>query len=304
MKTVKNVPASVRQKLLNKSRNDKRPFNELLQYYAMERFLYRLSQSSFINKFVLKGALMLSVWNSPEIRPTMDIDMLGIIENDEEKLKEVLKKIIRTEVIDDGLKFDINSIVSETITEDADYDGVRIRFIAYLETARINLQIDIGFGDIVYPEFEKKELPAILDFPEPSLYCYSKESAIAEKFEAIVKLGLINSRMKDFYDIWLLSRQYDFDYNTLIESVRLTFDNRKTELNAELHAFSDEFILLKQSQWKAFRRRVRLDYVPESFSEIIEELKKFLLPLIKINSDYEEWIAPGPWKFNRILTAE
>ena len=204
MTTPHNISSSVRQRLLNRARNDRRPFNELLQYFAMERFLYRLSRSPHADRFVLKGALMLNVWRSPEIRPTMDIDLLGRTSNMEDELVAQIRDILSVEVQPDGLVFDSGSIRAERISEGADYEGFRLRFPGALGTARIHMQIDIGFGDVVYPEPEVSELPTMLDFPPPRLLCYSRESSIAEKLEAMVKLGSLNSRMKDFYDIWLL----------------------------------------------------------------------------------------------------
>ncbi len=218
----RNIAASVRQRLLNQARNDKRPFSELLQYYAMERFLYRLSQSGHADRFILKGALMLRVWFSPQastqFRPTMDIDMLGLTSNEEDSIIDKIKDIISVDTEPDGLIFDLDSIRAERITEDADYEGIRVRFTGSLDTARIHMQIDVGFGDIVHPEPVESELPTILDFPAPKLLCYSRESAIAEKFEAMLKLGELNSRMKDFFDIWLLSQQFDYDGADLAEA--------------------------------------------------------------------------------------
>lgn len=272
MSTPKNISASVRQRLLNRSREDNRSFNELLQYYAMERFLYRLSVSEYEPYYILKGALMLRAWNSPEFRPTMDIDMLGRTENDEANIISQIREVIAVEVEADGLSFDPESIQSERITEDADYEGIRIRFRGALGTARINMQIDIGFGDIVYPRPERAELPCMLDAPAPSLLCYSRESAIAEKFEAMVTLGELNSRMKDFYDIWLLSRQFSFEHDKLAEAVKLTFKQRGTELSEPIDAFSEAFIASRQPLWTAFRRRLKQEHLlPEGFCGAIPE---------------------------------
>lgn len=246
MKLPQNVSASVRQRLLNRSKADNRSFNELLQYYAMERFLYRLSMSDHAQHYILKGALMLRAWKSPEFRPTMDIDMLGKTGNEEENITAQIRDMLAVEIEPDGLTFDSDSIQTERITEDADYEGIRVRFRGALGTARISMQIDIGFGDIVYPGPEKAELPCMLDSPAPSLLCYSRESAIAEKFEAMVKLGQLNSRMKDFYDIWLLSRQFEFELSSLAEAVRLTFKQRGTELSEPIDTFSDDFISSRQ----------------------------------------------------------
>ena len=163
------MSASVRQRLLNRAKSDRRPFNELLQYYAMERFLYRLSQSAHVERFVLKGALMLRVWRSPELRPTMDIDMLGRTSNEEADIVAQIRDILAANVEADGLAFDTDSIQAERIVEDADYEGIRIRFLGTLGSARINMRIDIGFGDVVYPEPEESDLPTIAGFPTTTI---------------------------------------------------------------------------------------------------------------------------------------
>jgi hypothetical protein len=303
MKPVRNLPASVRQRLLDRARKDKRPFNELLQYYAMERFLYRLARSAHAERFILKGALMLRVWRAPEIRPTMDIDMLGRTSNDEASIVAQVREIMAVDVVPDGLVFDPPSIQAERITEDADYEGIRIRFRGLLDTARVTLQIDIGFGDIVYPGPEESDLPAMLDFPAPRLLCYSRESAIAEKFEAMVKLGILNSRMKDFYDIWLLSRQFDFDGANLAEAIRLTFERRETPLTAAIDAFGESFVESKQVQWTAFWRRLQHGHVPASFHEVVAAVAVFLAPLAAALSQEHpvsgSWVPPGPWSWMR-----
>ena len=299
MKSPRNIPASVRQRLLNRAKSDRRPFNELLQYYAMERFLYRLSQSAHADRFILKGALMLRVWRSPELRPTMDIDMLGKTSNEEADIVAQIRDILTVDVETDGLAFDPDSIQAERITEDADYEGIRIRFLGALGSARINMQIDIGFGDVVYPKPEESDLPTMLNSPAPRLLCYSRESSIAEKLEAMVKLGMLNSRMKDFYDIWLLSRQFDFDGTKLSEAIRLTFERRGTTLPAKIEAFTQPFIEAKQTQWATFWKRLQQDHVPTSFREIMASVDRFLSPIVVALSSGKpspiNWTAPGPW---------
>jgi len=295
MTSRQNISASVKQRLLNRSKTDNRSFNELLQYYAMERFLYRLSLSRHAQHYILKGALMLRAWNSPEFRSTMDIDMLGKTGNEEANIIVQICDILAVEVDPDGLVFDSESIRTERITEDANYEGIRVRFNGFLGTARISMQIDIGFGDIIYPEPEKAELPSMLDFPAPSLLCYSRESAIAEKFEAMVKLGHLNSRMKDFYDIWLLSRQFRFKLSKLAEAVKLTFKQRGTELNYPIEAFSADFISSHLSMWAVFHKRLKQDHVPASFHDIATEVESFLAPVIKGDSEEKEWTPAGSW---------
>lgn len=277
----KDIAASVRQRLLNYSRKNNRPFAEVLQYFAMERFLYRLSQSQHKDRFILKGALMLQVWQTPSSQPTMDIDMLGKISNSEESIRSQINEILVTDVEPDGLLFDANTIKSERITEDADYERIRIRFDGKLGVAVIHMQLDIGFSDIIYPEPKISNFPTILDNTPPRLYCCSRESAIAEKFEAMVKLGILNSRMKDFYDIWLLSSQDTINPEALKHAIRLTFDRRGTEIPTKVGAFQKKFIQEKQTQWNAFRKRLRQENIPESFAEIVNTIDNFLSPLIR-----------------------
>ncbi len=299
MKTVKNIAASVRQRLLNRARSDNRPFSELLQYYAMERFLYRLSNSVHADRFILKGALMLRAWRAPQFRPTMDIDMLGKTSNEVSNIVTQIQEILAVEVEPDGLNFDVDSIKPERITEDADYEGIRVTFRATLDSARINMQVDIGFGDIIHPGPEVLELPTILDFPPPSLLSYSRESAIAEKFEAMVKLGMLNSRMKDFYDIWLLSRHFNFEGSNLAQAIRLTFEQRGSTLTADIAAFEDSFAITKQVQWAAFCKRMKQDHIPKTFAEVVTEVEKFLSPVVAANLSGQpfskSWAAAATW---------
>lgn len=293
-----NITASVRQKLLNKSREEKRPFQELLQYYAMERFLYRLSQSTHNRSFTLKGALLLWVMQGPDIRPTRDIDMLGQTSNRPEAILAQVSDVLATGVEDDGLSFDSNTLKAEAITEDADYQGIRVTFTGFLGNAKIPMQLDIGFGDIIFPLPSWQTFPALLDFPTDRILCYSPESSIAEKFQAMVNLGELNSRMKDFYDIWSLSRQHSFTLSNLAGAITRTFANRHTQL-PETNPFSTAFVDSKQPQWQAFRKRIGQPHVPEAFSEVIAAVLVFLAPVIEAtssNSVQKIWYPPGPWR--------
>ena len=299
MTAARNLSASVHQRLLNRAKSDFRPFNELLQYYAMERFLYRLARSAHTDRFVLKGALMLEVWCSQDIRSTMDIDLLGLASNAESDLTDQVRDILAVDVEPDGLVFDPDTIQTERITEDTDYEGIRIRFEGALGTAKVHMQLDIGYGDVVYPEPAMSDFPTMLDFPAPSLLCYSRESGIAEKFEAMTKLGVLNSRMKDFYDIWLLSRQFDFDGPELARAIQLTFEKRGTPLPQEIVAFSGSFIKEKQTLWAAFRNRLSQDHVPVSFEDVVASVDRFLSPVVAAlvtgNPGATRWVASGPW---------
>jgi predicted nucleotidyltransferase component of viral defense system len=297
----RNIAASVHQRLLNEARESGRPFNELFQYYAIERFLYRLSMSSHGKNFTLKGAMMLVVWQSPISRTTMDIDMLGKMENSVENIISIVRDVCRQEVEPDGILFDPKSVQGERITEDADYEGVRILFRGSLATARITIQLDVGFGDIVIPAPELTAYPTILDFPAPQIHVYSKESTVAEKFEAMVKLGIMNSRMKDFWDIWLLSRQFDFDGQTLAEAVFRTFLTRHTDIPANPVSLSPDFSrdATKAAQWRTFLRKNMMRDVPDNFEEVVNAISIFLKPILDHHVNGQPvpgiWKAPGPW---------
>ena len=297
----RNLAASVRQRLLNLARATGRPFQEIIQYFAMERFLYRLAQSQHSEHFVLKGALMLTVWQAPESRPTRDIDLLGHMSNSVESVVRVIGDICRQAVEPDGLVFDSERLNGQEIKEDADYSGVRITFHALLGTARIPMQIDIGFGDVIHPAPTVAEYPTILDQLAPCLQTYPRETVVAEKYEAMVKLAQLNSRMKDFFDLWLLSRQFAFEASSLAAAVQATFENRGTPLGQNPVALTDEFAddRQKQSQWTAFLRRSRLEIAPAELPEVVQGIENFLGPIhrgIQSGSISEHhWPAGGPW---------
>lgn len=297
----KNIGTSIRQRLLTKARETNRPFSELLQYFAMERFLYRLSKSSYADHFILKGALMLTVWEAPLSRPTMDIDFLGRIENSLKTLVKVTRGICQQEVEPDGIVFDATEVDAEYIAEDAGYEGIRIRFRGSLDTARFVIQLDVGFGDIIVPSPESMNYPTILDLPTPQLRGYSRETTIAEKFEAMVKLGILNSRMKDFFDIWLISRQFDFDGSVLAKAIKKIFSTRGTKIPAEPLALTDAFAkdATKATQWRGFVRRNRLSEAPKDLAEVIASIGAFLKPIsesLAAGHVFKSiWKAPGPW---------
>jgi predicted nucleotidyltransferase component of viral defense system len=276
---IQNIAHSIHRRLLNKAKEMNRPFNELLQYYAMERFLCRLSKSDYAGKYILKGALMLRVWQAPFARPTMDIDMLGKTSNDIDAVVRQFKDICDVTVEPDGLTFNPDSIRAQRITEDADYEGLRLRFTGNLGNARISIQIDIGFGDVVFPKPKSEALPTILDFAPPKLSCYSRESMVAEKFEAMVRHSDLNSRMKDFYDIWLITGQFDFDGSVLLKAVSKTFQNRNVEVPGKIPAFTKDFAASKQKQWDVFYRRLSTKDIPHDFHEVIRFISEFLQPI-------------------------
>lgn len=302
-KEIKNVEASVRAKLQNKAKETYRPFAEVLQYYAMERFLYRLSQSRYAEQFILKGALMFTVWQLSERRTTVDIDFLARCHNNVSKLENLLREICNINVPPDGLLFNAHTVLGQKIKENADYEGVRIKFKGFLERSRIPMQIDVGFGDVVYPKPETIDYPVILDFPKPRLKGYPIESVVAEKFEAMVKLGLLNSRMKDFYDLWLMTRQFDFHGLTLAQAIQRTFSHRKTELPSQTPLFAEEIYDEKSDRqilWKAFLRKNQFKHVPERLKEAALDIEKFLAKPVEVigkKTAFEfKWKAPGQWR--------
>ena len=296
----KNIAASVHQRLLNQARETGRPFEELLQYFAMERFLYRLSQSRYRDSFILKGALLFRVWVVADTRATRDMDFLAYVDNSLNHLVEIVQSTASLEVPDDGLVFDSDSVAAERIKEDADYEGVRIRFRAFLGQARVTLQVDVGFGDVVHPDVAEVEYPTLLDFPSPALRSYPPETVIAEKVEAMLHLGELNSRMKDFFDVWRLSQLHGFDARILTEAIRATLENRKTdvmeftELRQELLGSND-----KQVMWMAFLNNAGVAG-PDSFADLLDALDLFLSPVLDAIESREAieglWPASGPWE--------
>ncbi len=283
---VKDIATSVRQKLLNLSRERQEDFDYVLRQYVMQRLLYRLGCSEHVKHFLLKGALLFWVWNHDFHRPTRDIDLLTYTNNDVEHLVRIFREIVSVNH-DDGLIFDSDAIKGIEIKEDADYTGVRITGFALLAKAQIPFQIDIGYGDIVVPAAQKAQVPSFLDLPQPELKIYPVYSVIAEKFQAMVMLGLANSRMKDFYDISLIAHTMLLEGNLLAQAVKATFDHRKTAfLQESIYLFSDEFMQdsSKQLQWKAFLNKNGLTS-NMGFDQVVEEVQHLLEPVYRANSN-------------------
>ena len=301
-KIKKNIAASVHQLLLNEAKNASRTFNEILQHYAIERFMYRLSKSPHAERFILKGALMFSVWCGPASRPTMDVDLLGKIDNSLDVIISIIRDVVNLDVEDDGILFNSETVTAVRITEDAEYEGVRARVQGNLGNACVSIQVDIGFGDVIIPGPSKVAYPVLLYFPPPELYGYSMESTIAEKFQAMAKRGSINSRMKDFYDIWMLSQTFNFKGKLLAEAIRKTFENRKTPISLNQALFDPEFIndRDKNIQWQGFIKKSKIKDAPKSFNDVSAAIRVFIEPilisLIKGNAFKGVWNAPGPWK--------
>jgi predicted nucleotidyltransferase component of viral defense system len=300
---IKNIAASVRGRLQNKAKETGRAFSEILQCYGMERFLFRLSQSKYADAFILKGALMFVAWQMPERRTTLDIDLLARHVNEVAKIEGAVRDICAAKVPADGLVFKPDSVKGRITKEDAEYEGVRIKLMGYLERSRIPMQIDFGFGDIIYPSAQKIKYPALLDFPAPKLKGYTPESVVSEKFEAMVKLGDLNSRMKDFYDIWNMMRQFDFEGGALVKAIEKTFGHRKTTLPASAPFFSSDIYAknsMNNTRWKAFLETLQIKNVPSDLGTVVQAMENFLLEPVKAVNDGSDfvahWHAPGPWR--------
>lgn len=277
-----NVAASVRARLLNLSKSRGENFDLLLNRYASERLLFRLSQSPHRERFVLKGATLFALWLGGAHRPTRDLDFLGTGEPSVEAVETTFRAIVATPVEEDGLVFAPENVHGQRIKEDEEYEGVRVGIRALLLNARIGLQIDVGFGDVMTPGAIETEYPTLLGQSAPRLRVYPRETVVAEKFEAMVKLGQGNSRLKDFYDVWTLSRAGDFDTALLTRAVRATFERRGTPVPAEIPlALSEGFgeDESKIMQWAAFCSKSGIENAPP-FPDVVEELRGFLWPLI------------------------
>jgi len=277
--------------------------NVIWTRYAIERLLYRLSVSEVSGEFVLKGAVLFRVWSDEPHRPTMDLDLLGYGDDSDERIADVFRGICQMNVEDDGLVFDEKSIRVMPIREGMEYQGCRVNLLAYLGKGRIPVQVDIGFGDAVTPKPEMIEYPTILDFPAPRIRAYSQSTVVAEKFHAMVMLGIANSRMKDFYDLYALASRFAFDGSMLIKAVKATFRRRKTVVPAMAPmALTEEFgrDSTKRIQWNAFVRKSGMDENAPEFMEVLSLLRVFLLPVMEAASDRGalpgQWKARGPWQ--------
>lgn len=269
---IKDISASVRQRLLNLAKERQEDFNFVLQRYGIERLLYRLSISEYKDKFVLKGATLFSIWNDEPHRPTKDIDFLSFCDNDLAQIKEAFISVSRVPV-EDGIIFDESSVSVEEIKDDAEYNGVRVKLIGYVKNSKANIQVDIGFGDIMVPEAEESKLPTLLEYPAPNLRTYPVYSVISEKLQAMYSLGEANSRMKDFYDLWNISKNKKLNEKLLHDAVMATFNNRDTEFTSTPIIFENEFIqdVERGKMWKAYLKKLNVPGL--AFSEVINEIK-------------------------------
>ena len=299
--SARSISASVRDRLLNKARAEKLDYNLLLMRYALERMLYRLSISKQRDQFLLKGALLFDLWFDVPHRPTHDADFLGFGSAEIPHIEEIFRDICRIEV-EDGIAFQPDTVKAAEIRKEANYAGVRVTLLGKLDNARCPVQIDIGFGDAVVPGPDEVHYPVILgEMPGPHLHVYPRYTVVAEKLEALTSLGMLNSRMKDYFDLWILAKHSDFDGPILSRAVAATFERRRTAVPDGVPiGLSDEFIndAQKDKQWQAFLRKNALDPMP--LATVVADLRGFLTPVLAAiaaggSHDYP-WRAGAGWQ--------
>lgn len=300
---VRNIPASIQARLKNQADETGRPFAEILQYYAMERFLYRLSKTKYAGKFILKGGLLFYAWDLSLRRPTRDIDLRGYVSGDRDTLLKIAREALEVSAPEDGLTFDSTSIVVEESQLDADYSGVRVKLVAFLGRARVPVQIDIGFSDKLASNAETAAYPNILSgLKSVRVKIYPKESVVAEKFHAMIRFGDLNSRLKDYYDLWLISATFEFDNSSLQKALEVTFKNRATELPIERPtALTPNFARRNQTRWLNFLKKMELaNQDNDDFSRVIERVWKFIRTPLEAargkTRSAQKWTSEKGWQ--------
>lgn len=298
--TPADLPASVRARLTNVSRKEGVEFQRILSDFAIERFLYRLGISEHAERFILKGAMLFRVWSSKRHRATWDLDLLGRGANEIDDVVVVVREVCSIPV-NDGIEFDLDSVEAEDILAAEEYAGVRVHLVANLAGARIPMQVDVGFGDAVTPNPHREAYPVLLDFAAPQILVYPRETVVAEKLEAMITLGVTNSRMKDFFDVHTLASTFMFDGAVLADAVRNTFERRGTPIPDERPlVLTREFLGApeRQMQWRAFLRRGRLEG-PVETGELVDALWRFMGPVLRAargdGAFTATWPAGGPW---------
>ena len=301
---IRNVPASVRQRLLNVARDKGVDFNRVLQRYAAERFLYRLSASGEVDRFILKGAALFRVWDEQEPRPTRDVDFLALGPEDHVTIRTAVEAICGIPCPEDGVVFDSATIQIDNIRDEQQYGGLRVQIQGSLGQAWLHLQVDLAFGDVIIPDREEQDYPTLLAMPVPRLWTYPRETLVAEKFEAMVSLGITNSRVKDLWDIACLARRFAFDGETLRTAIEETFRRRRTSLAGErpmalLPRYYED--TTREQQWQALQRQIgTATDGPARLVDAGEELRSFLGPvcnsLIEGRPFTQVWPAGGAWR--------
>lgn len=300
MKAPKNMGVSIRERLTQRARERRENAQLLMTRYAIERVLYRLSVSPHRNHFVLKGAMLFSLWAPVPYRATGDLDLLGFGENGPDAITAVFADILATPVDDDGLIFRLETLRAAVAREEDEYSGVRLDFVAELAGARLPMHIDIGYGDAITPGPVDIEYPSLMGQPAAKLKAYPPQTVVAEKFQAMVALDMLNSRMKDFFDLWAIAGAFAFEGPVLARAIQTTFERRVTPIPKEApSALTESFAAAKQVQWAAFLRRTEIALAPEPFHEIQMRIAELVMPpvlAITQSQSFEAcWAAGGPW---------
>ena len=295
--------AELRKQLLRLARERREDFQVVLSRYGVERLLYRLSRTPHGEAFILKGAMLVGTWAEVPHRTTRDVDFLGLGDPSPSRLSNIFREVAIVEGGDDAIVFDPKTVRVDDIREEDRYGGLRVRMTADFGGAVVHVQMDVGFGDAVVPAAEWIDYPTLLGLPAPRVRAYTRYTVISEKLEAIVSLGLVNSRMKDFYDLWVLSMEFEFDGELLGRAIRATFERRGTEIPAEVPpALGDEFAgdTEKQQQWRAFVTRSQLRHSEAKFGQVIRDVRDFVTPVLTAlaagDTSPRRWAPKGPWR--------
>ncbi len=306
----RNVAASVHGRLRNLARDQGANYNLMLQRYAAERFLYRLSASPEVDRFTLKGAALFRIWTERQLRPTRDVDFLA---EDRATIPTALEAVCRIPCPEDGVVFHPTTIQIDDIRHEQQYGGLRVKIRGNLGQTRLHLQIDIGFGDVITPEREEQDYPTLLDLPVPRLWTYPRETLVAEKLEAMVSLGMRNSRAKDLWDVACLARRFAFDGETLRTAIAQTFRRRRTSFGGErplslLPGYYED--AARSQHWQVLRRQIATTDAdgPARLVDAGEELRRFLGPvydsLLEESPFTQAWPPGGPWQPEMLARTE
>lgn len=304
-KPLVNIEQSIHQKLLNQAKSTNQTFEHVLKRYAMERFLYRLSVSPHASDFILKGGLLLTCYDVPSSRPTLDIDLQSFYPDHHlKRVQAVIHELCQLQVDPDGLRFDETNLVCETLNHLDGYEGVGVHFFCYLGRADIAVKIDIGFSGGLNPAPILVNYPTLLAMPSPRLRAYRQESVIAEKFEAMVKHDLATSRMKDFYDIWMLSSTFEYESTELSMAIKQIFKHCKREMEGNYSVLQEVFAADRRlaQKWQIFLQKNNLTDAPREFSTVMKHIRQFLQPIAEGIAKQVpikgHWVPPEPWKFD------
>lgn len=303
MTSPRHLDASVRARLTNHAKAQGETVQFVLLRYAIERLLYRLSQSASADRFILKGAMLFSVWATVPYRATGDLDLLGVGDSTAARLVEIFKAVCETAVPPDGVEFLADTVRADQVREHDAYQGVRVMLEARIAGARLFVQIDIGFGDVIVPPAPRIAYPTLLEFPAPQLRVYPRETVVAEKFQTLVRFAALTSRMKDLYDLWALATLFGFEGRVLAEALRATFARRQTPIPQEIPAaLTPEFAAdpTKQAQWSGFLRRTAMSRTPDPLPLVLALIRTFVMPpavaIARGMPFEEEWPPGGPWR--------